>query len=204
MRFMIGVDEVGRGSLAGPVTVAVVCMPRSLRIRSSKLGGLRDSKKLTPKQRSEWFEHLSTHPKIFFAVARVYPRAIERVNISNAANLAAARAFGRLLKKQGIVASGCRIYLDGGLYLGKKGRVPGAKTIVKGDEKVTAVKAASILAKVLRDRFMVKLAKKYPLYGFDLHKGYATRAHREAVEKWGPSDIHRLTFLKNYSIIHSN
>jgi ribonuclease HII len=194
--YVIGVDEVGRGSLAGPVVVAVACLPRGLRIRNSKLGQLKDSKKLTPEKREAWFRYLAAHPRIGVGLARVYPRLIERMNISNAANLAAYRAFRRILREKTLPEELCRIYLDGNLYLGRKGLVPQARTVVKGDEKISAVMIASIFAKVSRDRFMRRLARKYPEYGFDLHKGYATAAHREAVLSHGASEIHRRTFLR--------
>lgn len=202
--WVIGADEVGRGCLAGPVAVAVVCAPRTLRVRNKKLGELRDSKKLTARRREAWVKYLECHPQISYRIARVYPRTIERVNISNAANLAALRAFRRLCREQGIDPAKCLIYLDGGLYLGKKGRVPEALTLVKADERISVVKMASILAKVSRDRQMAKEALRYPGYGFEVHKGYGTAAHRRAVGALGPSRIHRLTFLKNYATMMKN
>jgi len=197
---VIGIDEVGRGALAGPVVVAVaasVCSPRELR-------GLKDSKKLSARQREAWYANFVKNPKIAFAVARVYPRQIEKRNISAAANLAARRAFARLEKKTGRRAAGdrrpVRVFLDGGLYLGDKvwqaANVPTAKTMPKADEKIAAVSIASIIAKVTRDRFMRRLAKKYPAYGFDVHKGYGTAVHLAALAANGPCDVHRLTFLR--------
>jgi ribonuclease HII len=203
-KYVIGIDEVGRGSLAGPVTVAVVCMPANLRIRNPKLGKLRDSKKLTPLQREAWARYFETDPRIWFRLARVYPRMIEKINISNAANLAAYRAFNKLAQERDFKASECKIFLDGGLYLYRKGAVPSAITRPKADEKVRAVAIASILAKVSRDRFMARLARKYPGYGLEAHKGYSTKEHQKAVLAWGPSKVHRLTFLRKYHRIEPN
>jgi len=214
-RYSVGIDEVGRGSLAGPVTVAAVAIPKSLikleslsRIFANKNSGrirdtpLRDSKKLSPKQREEWFSFIQEHPKINYAVASVYPRNIERMNISRAANLAALRAYGRLSESCHMSHVTCRVYLDGGLYLGSSkwqmANGKSAKTVTKGDEKFTAVKLASIMAKVSRDRFMTRLAKKYPVYGFEIHKGYGTKTHTKAIKKHGPSEAHRLTFIGKY------
>jgi ribonuclease HII len=157
---------------------------------SNKLSALHDSKKLTPKQRDAWYAHLTRHPRIRYAVARVYPRQIEKRNISRAANLAAWRAFTRLAVRG-------RVFLDGGLFLKDKAHSASlkAKTIIKGDENIPAVAMASIIAKVTRDRFMKRMAEHYPGYGFELHKGYGTRAHLAAVRRIGPSPIHRRTFL---------
>lgn len=195
-RYIIGIDEVGRGSLAGPVTVAAVCIPKGLRIVRRELGSLKDSKKLSAAQRERWSKHIKNHQRIRFTIARVYPRSIERMNISAAANIAALRAFLRLSANCDLKPKTCAVYLDGGLYLGSgRLRLP-ARTVVKGDEKITAIKLASIVAKVHRDRHMTRLARKHPKYGFEIHKGYGTKSHRAAIKKHGVSQAHRLTFLK--------
>ena len=206
MRYAVGIDEVGRGSLAGPVTVAAIAAPASSmrRIADSKkrkannrLGELRDSKRLTPLARERWFKHLTNHPQVSFAIARVYPRMIERVNIAQAANLAARRAYNKLTTNN-LKLSKHRVFLDGGLYLANKKwqrANSNARTVVRGDEKVRVIAMASILAKVTRDRAMVRLARKYPNYGFESHKGYGTKMHLKAVKKHGPSEVHRATFL---------
>jgi ribonuclease HII len=202
-RWTIGIDEVGRGALAGPVVVVAVMIEGGGWKRKGdikKLGTLKDSKKLSAKQREAWCEYFASHPKITFAIARVYPREIEKRNISQAANLAAKRALARLVKNRDT-----KIFLDGGLYLGNRkhqaAKFPNAKTIIKADETIPAVSIASIIAKVHRDRFMAKLGKKYPQYGFATHKGYGTKIHREAITKIGSCDVHRLTFLtKSYNI----
>ena len=199
MRYVVGIDEVGRGALAGPVVVAAAAVPRNprLKIYNAGVGRLRDSKKLTAKQREKWFHYITRHPEIDYAVARVYPRSIERMNISRAANLAAERAFVKLTTNYQLLATS-NVYLDGGLYVGNKNKIAHARTIVRGDEKYKVVKLASIMAKVSRDRMMMRLAKKYPHYGFEMHKGYGTKRHFAAIKKHGPSKAHRLTFLKNY------
>ncbi len=211
MRYVIGIDEVGRGSLAGPVVVCAAAVPRELRIMNYELGKLRDSKRLTVIQRERWNEYIRRHPKISFALARVYPRGIEKMNISNAANLAASRAYTRLAAKSQVSRVRSQVFLDGGLYLGNRkrqtallhqglgGQANGkwnAQTVVRGDEKFTAIKLASIIAKVSRDKFMTRLAKKHPHYGFEIHKGYGTKAHLAAILEYGPSEAHRATFLK--------
>lgn len=226
-RYIIGIDEVGRGSLAGPVVVCAVAVlarwlpahPSAMTRHSDKEGAaaLRDSKKLSPKQREEWFRYFSSHSKIAYAIARVYPRRIEKMNISKAANLAAFRAFLRLTKTYNLKPNTSVVYLDGGLYLGNQGRgfsqiktrinadrirahLPdhprvSATTVVRGDEKIKAVMIASIIAKVHRDRLMTRLGRKYPKYGFEVHKGYGTRRHRLALARHGPSAAHRTTFI---------
>ena len=227
-RYHVGIDEVGRGSLAGPVVVAAVSIPTDLRFTNYDLR-LRDSKKLTARMREEWFRYIKAHPRIRWVVARVYPRGIERMNISRAANLAALRAYRRLVANCKGQMAKARILLDGGLYLGnirRTTRIPhlsekvrdgltrknisvnlrthqyiSASTITRGDEKFTAVKLASIAAKVTRDRYMVRLAKRHPQYGFEVHKGYGTKMHFAAIRAHGPSKEHRLTFigfLKNF------
>lgn len=198
VKYIIGIDEVGRGPLAGPIVLAAVCLPAGLRIRS-KLGKLKDCKKLLPHKREEWAKYLKLHPQVKYCLARIYPRGIERLNISQAANRAAYRASVRLISENKLKFGDFKIYLDGGLYPRSEKVTLLSQTVVRGDEKFTAVKIASILAKVQRDSYMVKLAKKYPKYGFEEHKGYATESHRKALKKYGPSEIHRLTFIKKYS-----
>lgn len=231
MKYVVGIDEVGRGPLAGPVVLAAAAIPVSFRprLRSSfakAMGGrskgyggrspkryipLRDSKKLTAIQRERWSEYLLGHPKVILAVTRAYPKTIDDVNIAQAANKAARKALRKILKNIS-PDDLAGVYLDGGLYLQKlrhsRGRADvhtetvklgrnvslAAHTVVKGDEKIASIKIASVIAKVHRDNFMVKEAKKYPGYGFERHKGYSTKSHREAIRKLGLSKIHRLTF----------
>ncbi len=213
-KYIVGIDEVGRGPLAGPVVVCALALPAGFLIRKSNLlPPLRDSKKLTKLQREIWWAWIKNNPKISYALARVYPRRIEKINISQAANLAATRAVQKIISNGStgspnnyplsLSKGDIKIFLDGGLYLNplvanRYSLV--ARTVIKGDEKITAVKLASIIAKVTRDRFMDKLHKKYPGYGFDKHKGYGTSAHVAAIRKLGPCVAHRATFLKNFVI----
>jgi ribonuclease HII len=206
MRYVIGIDEVGRGPLAGPVVVCAVALISGGKSIKHKVGrtNLRDSKRLSAKQREEWFAHIRKHPKIRFAIAKVYPKMIDRINISRAANSAAMRALQRLIANRKLRIADVDVFLDGGLYVGNsksrrksayglRGSAP--RTIVRGDEKIPAISLASIIAKVTRDRLMTRMAKQYPRYGFEAHKGYGTVGHRKAIRKFGPSPIHRLTFL---------
>jgi ribonuclease HII len=210
MKWVVGLDEVGRGALAGPVTVAAAALALDAhgRIAHAPFRRLKDSKKLSASQREFWAKKFRSRVAaggVHFAVARVYPRGIERTNISAAANRAAQSAFSRLLKKHKFPPQ-TPVFLDGGLYLGSKARQQklsaprgaekvNAKTVIKADEKISAVAAASIIAKVSRDGYMRRLAKKYPHYGFEVHKGYGTAGHLRAIKKNGSCDVHRLTFL---------
>jgi len=189
MRFVIGIDEVGRGALAGPVIVAAVWMPRGVIFRN-----LKDSKKLTPHLREKWFEKIKKDPRLEYAIARMYPKAIDRMNIAKATNKAAYKAYVRLRAGKTNKIRNCETILDGNLYLPKSIK---QKTVVRGDEKFTAVKLASIVAKVTRDGYMVKLHKQDPRYGFDIHKGYGTKLHCEALRKNGYSMHHRKSFHIN-------
>lgn len=196
MKYVIGIDEVGRGSLAGPVVVAALAVPKNWKSRRK----IKDSKALTPLARKKlagWIGDIG----LSYAIARVYPNVIDRINIAKAANLAAHRAFSRLSKDLSLNgASVAAVYLDGGLYIKNKNHqeeyLLNARTVVRGDEKFNAVKLASVVAKVSRDRYMVKLGRTFPVYGFEIHKGYGTKMHRAAVRKHGVSAVHRLTFTR--------
>lgn len=217
---IIGIDEVGRGPLAGPVTVGAILVPSNSKFQAlnSKLK-LKDSKKLSPKQREEWFgwaKKTQKDKRLFYATASVYPKAIDRINISRAANRAAGEVIARVIKRSGIKPRQVKVvYLDAGLRPFKKKLStfpPRAdqhlagnfklETIVKGDEKIPVISLASIVAKVTRDRYMRKLHNRYPQYGFDTHKGYGTKKHLAALRKRGPCPHHRLTFLKKYTIVN--
>ena len=195
MKYIIGIDEVGRGPLAGPVVVAAVSLPKGFRLPKN-LGPLRDSKKLTHAARERWFGWLKNESRLKFALARVYPATIDRLNISRAANQAALRAFTQLTAKHHVSRVRCQVFLDGGLYLGSKQAMPkNARTVIRGDERIPAVALASIVAKVTRDRFMARLAKQYPGYGFERHMGYGTRGHYLALRRLGRTPAHRASFL---------
>jgi len=223
LRYIIGIDEVGRGALAGPVVVAVVILSKNFQTKirvnpllknknprqsaSISIIKLRDSKKLTPRQREIWFEYIKTHPRIFYATANVSPKIIDKINISNAANLAATRALLKLLNNNAIALllskkQKMKVFLDGGLYINKpttdNSRLTTKnckiKTIIKGDEKIPAIMLASIIAKVSRDRLMKKLHGKYPRYDFINNVGYGTKKHLRAIKKYGRLLIHRKSF----------
>lgn len=186
-RVVIGIDEVGRGALAGPVVLAAVVLNGRVNWVHPKLGRIRDSKKLTAKRREVWCEYLLAHPKLSARVTRVSPRVIDRINISQAAN----RGALRLIKKISERSDNFFAWLDGGLVLPEG--IP-HRTVIRGDEQIPLIAAASIIAKVARDRVMVRLGQKFPDYGFAQHKGYGTRAHRRKIFQHGNSEAHRKSF----------
>ncbi|MEK7635701.1 MAG: ribonuclease HII [Patescibacteria group bacterium] len=202
-KYIIGIDEVGRGALAGPVVVAAVAATTKFRIQSARRQTklkipLRDSKKLSANQREVWFAFIKKQ-KIPYAIARVSPKIIDKINISNTANLAATSALWALIKNYKLRIKNCRVYLDGGLYINSKFKNKNLKniktqTIIRGDEKIPAISLASIIAKVSRDRYMKNLHKKYPRYDFIHNVGYGTKKHVRAIKKRGLSPIHRRTF----------
>lgn len=183
-QIIIGIDEAGRGPLAGPIVVAGIAHHYGK--RPAFLDRVKDSKKLSPKRREEWFSRLISHPEISWAVVRVWPKVIDKINIYRAANLGARRVYQKLSRGRHATA-----VLDGSLYLSRN---VSYDTVIKGDEKLPAVAAASIIAKVTRDRIMRRLHKKYPRYRFDVHKGYPTLMHRKLVKKFGVSAVHRQSF----------
>ena len=198
LKYTIGLDEVGRGALAGPVTVGAVVLGAGTRLKTVAAGlPLRDSKKLTPRQREEWVRRLKMSGTVPYAFASVSAKRIDRVNISRAANIAAGAALRRVCAAHGIDLGQARVFLDGGLFLpdGAFGPVR-ARTVIKGDEKIPAISLASIVAKVHRDRLMVRRHSKFPEYGFAKHKGYGTRAHIRLVKRRGLSPMHRKTFCR--------
>ncbi len=206
-KYLIGIDEVGRGSLAGPIVVVAAMIPTGLKVRNSSLGTMFDSKKLSAEKRELWNKYFRNHPRIKFALAKISPRVIDRINISRSANRATLRAYQKLISKiqhlppeedpPRAETPSTTIFLDGGLYLGNGKNRFLAKTVIRGDEKIQSIMIASIIAKVYRDKLMSRLSKKISGYGFEIHKGYGTKAHLRAIKKLGPSPVHRLSFLKN-------
>lgn len=176
-----GVDEAGRGPLAGPVCAAACILPRGLVIE-----GLNDSKKLTEKRREALFEPIKAQA-LAYGIAFATVEEIEELNILGATMLAMNRAIGQLSVPPELAL------IDGNRTQGIQ--VP-ARAVVHGDATCASIAAASILAKVTRDRYMLDLAKQYPEYGFEKHKGYGTRAHYAAIREYGPCPIHRPSFLK--------
>ena len=176
-----GVDEAGRGPLAGPVYAAAVILPEGCEIE-----GLNDSKKLSEKKREQLFDVI-TEKAIAYSIQMVDAQTIDDINILQATFLAMRRAVESLDPKPDIAL------IDGN---GKPGLVIEERTVVKGDAKSVSIAAASILAKVTRDRYMLEADKKYPEYGFAKHKGYGTKLHYEAIREHGICPEHRRTFLK--------
>ena len=189
-RWIVGVDEAGRGPLAGPITLACVLCPKNYARRF--LRGIKDSKRLTLTAREEWLQKIKNHPKFFCFSVSSGPAVIDREGLSKTVK----RAIARLLRKAEIKGqTSFQVLLDGSLFAPQKYR---QKTIIKGDEKVPVIAAASIVAKVSRDRKMARLARLFPQYAFEAHKGYGTRLHYKMLKKHGPCAIHRQTFLRDY------
>ena len=176
-----GVDEAGRGPLAGPVCAAAVILPRALEI-----DGLNDSKKLTEKKREALYDPIREQA-IAYGIAFATVEEIEELNILNATFLAMNRAIEQLNPVPELTL------IDGNRSTGI--RFP-SRCVVKGDAKCADIAAASVLAKVTRDRYMLEMAGKYPEYHFEQHKGYGTKLHYDALREYGPSPIHRMSFLK--------
>jgi len=189
---IVGIDEVGRGPLAGPVTVCACKVPHDFEM--SHFAGIKDSKKLSPKAREEWFVKISDLKKsgiLDFAFSSVSAGDIDIIGIA----LAIKRALNEALLALSLIPETTRVKLDGALKAPEKFIFQ--ETIIKGDEKIPIISAASIVAKVTRDRHMTEQAKLYPLYGFEKHKGYGTKNHFELIRQHGLSPIHRKSFCKN-------
>lgn len=175
-----GVDEAGRGPLAGPVVAAAVILPHDLYVP-----GVDDSKKLTEARRDSLYHILTTNSSIQWAIGIVNVQTIDSINILEATKLAMQQAV------EGLPSWPDYLIIDG---LELKGYAVPNEKIIKGDQLSHTIAAASIIAKVTRDRIMMEYAKDYPQYGFDKHKGYGTELHMETIHRFGPSPIHRLSF----------
>lgn len=180
-KYIAGVDEAGRGPLAGPVYAAAVILPDNCDIK-----GINDSKKLSEKKREKLYDEI-IEKAVAWSVSAVDEKVIDEINILNATHLAMNNAVNSLQVKPDYVI------IDGNSI--KNMELP-HETVVKGDAKCISIAAASILAKVSRDRYITQLSEKYPEYGFEKHKGYGTKAHYAALEEYGITPIHRKTFLK--------
>lgn len=181
VELICGVDEAGCGPLAGPVCAAAVILPRGLVIE-----GLNDSKKLTERKRDKLFDTICSEA-VSYGIAFASVEEIEQINILNAAMLAMNRAIEKLSVTPSLAL------IDGNRDSAIN--MP-SRCVVKGDAKCADIAAASILAKVTRDRYMLEMAEKYPEYHFEKHKGYGTKLHYEALRKYGPCEIHRPSFLR--------
>ena len=183
LNVICGVDEAGRGPLAGPVCAAAVILPKHLQIP-----GLTDSKKLSDKKRRELFPIIQQQA-IAYGIGLASEAEIDEINILQATFLAMGRAMDQLSIRPEIALIDGNRETDFGLPV---------KTVVKGDSLSANIAAASILAKVTRDDIMIQMSEQYPEYGFEIHKGYGTKAHYAALAEHGPSAVHRRSFLKKF------
>ena len=181
VKLLCGVDEAGRGPLAGPVCAAAVILPRGCEI-----SGLNDSKKLTEKKREELYDRI-VDSAVSYGIAFGTVEEIEALNILGATFLAMNRAIAKLDPQPELAL------IDGNR---NAGILVNSRCIVKGDASCADIAAASILAKVTRDRYMLELASQYPQYHFEQHKGYGTKLHYEMLREFGPSPVHRPSFLR--------
>lgn len=179
---LCGVDEAGRGPLAGPVACAAVVLPADLRLE-----GINDSKKISEKKREMLYELIVEHA-ISWKVEMIDPEIIDQINILQATMV------GMRLAVEGLAVKPDLVLIDGNRC--PEGIEAPTEVVVKGDANSASIAAASILAKVTRDRYMRKLAEEYPQYGFEKHKGYGTKLHYEMIEKYGVQPFHRKSFLK--------
>lgn len=183
LEIVCGIDEAGRGPLAGPVCAAAVVLPKYL-----ELPGLNDSKKVPDRRRRELYDEI-VQTALSYGVAFASSQEIDEINILQATFLAMKRAVEQLKVPPELLLIDGNRETDFGIPV---------RTIVKGDSKSANIAAASILAKVTRDRYMEQLALEYPQYGFEVHKGYGTKRHYEALSQYGPCPAHRRSFLKKF------
>lgn len=194
MKYLVGVDEVGRGPIAGPVTVGV-CVFFDPKAARASLHGIKDSKKLSAAQREAWsakIHELKSRGVLSFHIESLSAAYIDKKGIAWCIRTCIARSFDELK----LVPEECEVRLDGGLKAPAK--FYSQKTIIKGDEKEAVIGAASIVAKVSRDAFMKKQSRRFPHYGFEVHKGYGTKAHYKALMTHGISTFHRKSFLTKF------
>ncbi len=183
VKIICGVDEAGRGPLAGPVCAAAVILPPN-----ADIPGLNDSKKLSDKKRRELYPVIMEQA-VAYGIGLADHKEIDEINILQATFLAMERAIAQLSVKPELAL------IDGNRE--KNFGIP-VKTVIHGDSLSASIAAASILAKVTRDDLMLKMAEEYPQYGFEVHKGYGTKAHYQALSDNGPSPVHRMSFLKKF------
>lgn len=187
INYMGGVDEVGRGPLIGPVVAACVVLPKNF-----ILEGLNDSKKLTEKKRDQYYDYIIKHA-LAYAIGIVSPKEIDEINIYQASKKAMLTAINEVRKQlnlEHVLIDAMPLELD----------IP-TTSIIKGDSKSISIAAASVIAKVSRDKMMYELHQQYPDYGFDKHKGYPTKKHIEAIDKYGLIDGYRLSYAPVYERI---
>lgn len=191
MRVVLGIDEAGRGPLAGPLAVGVVAVEEGFDILAA-FPGLNDSKKLTEKKREALFAQLQEEMRtgnVRAVVTLSSPRMIDDKGVTYAVSHAVTRGVRKLLPE----ASAGKVFLDGLLKAPPEYE---QETVIGGDALIPAIMLASVAAKVTRDRYMKKLHEEFPAYGFDVHKGYGTKAHFAALKELGPCEAHRMLFLR--------
>ncbi len=188
--YILGLDEVGRGPLAGPVCTCAVLIRENFPLPEDFVLKVRDSKKLSPQQRSEIYKRISEFPQISFGLSLVNNKTIDKIGLQKSIFNCFEHSINNLIKKSKIHPH--IVLIDGNQ------KIPNIKweqeTIIKGDDKVFSIALASIIAKHTRDTLMIKLSKKYPEYSFDIHKGYGTKKHIEMIKKYGQCDLHRKSF----------
>lgn len=184
IKYICGIDEAGRGPLAGPVVVGAVILPID-----SLIEGVNDSKKISEKKREKVFEEI-VNQAVSYSTGIVDQKTIDEINILNATKLAVKKAIEALEVKPDLILIDALTNIE-------TGGIP-YKSIIKGDAKEYSIAAASIIAKVTRDRMMLEWDKIFPEYGFAKHKGYGTAAHIKALKEKGPCMLHRKTFIKNF------
>jgi ribonuclease HII len=193
-KYLAGIDEVGRGPLAGPVCVGICVAKANKKNPVWKIiNKAQDSKKISKSKRNEWYKialKLKKQKVINFATTFINNDVIDKKGI----NYAIKKAIEKTLKKVNLNPKTAQIFLDGGIYAPK--HFTNQKTIIKGDAKIPIISLASIIAKVRRDKKMTQLAKLFPQYGFEENKGYGTKKHIKMLKKFGPSSIHRNSFIK--------
>jgi len=194
-KIIVGLDEVGRGPLCGPVTAAAVIINPKFKIKNKNfkeiLKNTKDSKKLSEKQREKIFKLIPKCPYIKFAISSVGPKTIDKINIVNATKKAMKNCLNKILSKDNL--KNALVLIDGNKIIDKNLNIF-QKAIVKGDDKIFSIALASIIAKVTRDRKMKTLSLQYPKYYFHLHKGYGTKLHKKLIKKYGPCKIHRQSY----------
>lgn len=191
-KYYIGIDEIGRGSLAGPIYAAAVL---SFSLKKIKNGNsIKDSKKLSEKQRNGWFKYIDKN--FYWSFGKVSQKIIDKIGIEKANFLAMEKAVNALLKKRKINLGKTLLLIDGNRLNNHGLKAINHKLIIKGDEKVPLIAAASIMAKVSRDKLMKKMHVRHPKYNWRKNKGYGTKSHFKAIKHFGLSPLHRKSFLK--------
>jgi len=188
-KYVVGIDEVGRGPLAGPVMASAVFISQKYFKKAKKIKNVKDSKQLSKKKRKEVFDEIMKDKNIKWGTGSVSEKIIDKINILQATKLAMIKAIKDLEKRNKIKVD--YLILDGKMKLDIN---IDQKSIIKGDDKIFSISMASIIAKVTRDELMIKYDKKYPQYNFKKHKGYGTKEHINNIKKYGISNIHRKSF----------